>query len=217
MGSSDVPTYTRPCIACASPTTNATATTAVLATSVTTDRHSVPRSHHAVAAITKNTSVNNWGNAGLPGQQATPILQTAIGNTTDSTLAAQLLLGQAGGAANGIATNSGRIGNLTAATSTACGGKPCPVNLFVVNPTVASGGSFVETNDGASFYDALQVELRRRLSHGISLQSSYVWSKSLANGPTNSSSSVSQPTTLRNLGIDKVPSGFDVTAPLSIR
>jgi hypothetical protein len=160
--------------------------------------------------ITKNTTVNNWGNTGLPGQAATPMLQTAIGNTTDSSLAAQLLLGQAGGAANAIATNSGRMANLTAATSTACNGKPCPVNLFVVNPTVASGGSFLETNDGTSFYDALQIEMRRRMSHGISLQSSYVWSKSLANGPTNSNTSVSQPTTLRNLAIDKVPSGFDM-------
>jgi len=160
--------------------------------------------------ITKNTGVNNWGNTGLPGQVSTPLMQTAIGNTTDSTIAGQLLLGQAGGAANGIATNSGRMANLTAATSTACGGKPCPTNLFVVNPTVASGGSFVETNDGSSFYDAFQVEVRRRMSHGVSVQGSYVFGKSLANGPSNSSTSVAQPTTLRNLGIDKVPSGFDI-------
>jgi hypothetical protein len=160
--------------------------------------------------ITKNTGVNNWGNQGLAGQQNVPILQTAIGNTTDSTLAGQLLLGQAGGAANNIATNATRIGNLTKAGSTACNGAPCPVNMFVVNPTVANGGSTVETNDGSSYYDALQIELRRRLSHGITVQGSYVWSKSLANGPTNSSSSGSQPTTLRNLSIDKVPSGFDL-------
>src|SRR5205085_568845 len=59
-------------------------------------------------------------------------------------------------------------------------------------------------------YDALQVEVRRRMSHGLSIQGSYVFGKSLANGPTNSSTSVAQPTTLRNLGIDKVPSGFDI-------
>ena len=58
--------------------------------------------------ITKNTTMNNWGNTGLAGQVATPILQTAIGDTTDTTIA-QLLLGQAGGAANAIATNSGRM------------------------------------------------------------------------------------------------------------
>ena len=120
------------------------------------------------------------------------------------------MLGQAGTAANGIATNSGRMANLTAATSKACNGGPCPVNLFQVNPTVGSGGAFIETNDGSSFYDALQIELRRRMSQGPVVQGSYVWSKSLANGPTNSSTSVAQPTTLRNLGIDKIPSGFDL-------
>jgi Carboxypeptidase regulatory-like domain len=161
--------------------------------------------------ITKNTNVNNWGNTGLAGQASVPMLQTAIGNTTDSSLAAQLLLGQAGGAANAIATNSGRMNNLTAASSTACGGKPCPVNLFVVNPTVAGASANLETNDGSSFYDALQIEMRRRMSHGISVQSSYVFAKSLSNGPSNSSTSGSQPTTLRNLGIDKVPTaGFDI-------
>jgi hypothetical protein len=157
-----------------------------------------------------NTSAsNNWGNQGLPGQVAVPIAQTAIGNTTDATMAGRILTGQAGTAANDIALNSGRMANLTGASSKACNGGPCPVNLFVVNPTVASGGSFVETNDGWSSYDAFQVELTRRLSRGIQFQSSYVWSKSLANGPTNSSTSVSQPTTLRNMSIDKVPSGFD--------
>jgi hypothetical protein len=160
--------------------------------------------------ITRNTSVNNWGNTGLAGQQNTPLMQTAIGNTTDATTAQQLLLGQAGTSANGIATNSGRMANLTGPNSKACSGGPCPVNLFQVNPTVGSGGSFVETNDGSSFYDALQIEMRRRMSHGLMLQASYVFSKSLANTATSSSSSVAQPTTLRNLGIDKVPSGFDM-------
>jgi hypothetical protein len=160
--------------------------------------------------LTATAKGNNWGNQGLPGQQATPLLQTGVGNTTDATIAGYLLLGQAGSAANSIATNLGRMNNLTGPNSKACNGAPCPANLFLVNPTVGSGGSFVETNDGTSYYDALQIELRRRMSHGLSLQGSYVWSKSMANGPTSSSSSVAQPTTLRNLGIDKGPSGFDM-------
>src|SRR5262249_38669394 len=69
--------------------------------------------------ITKNTTVNNWGNQGLAGQQNVPIMQTAIGNTTDATTAQQLLLGQAGGSANGIATNASRMTNLTGANSKA--------------------------------------------------------------------------------------------------
>src|SRR5262249_58582484 len=85
-----------------------------------------------------------------------------------------------------------------------------PGNWFVVNPTVASGGAFIVNNDGSSYYDALQVEVRRRMSHGFGIQGSYAFSKSLANGPTNSSTSSAQPTTLRNLSLDKVPSGFDM-------
>jgi hypothetical protein len=111
------------------------------------------------------------------------------------------MMGQAGSSANSIATNAGRMTNLTNAKY--------PVNMFVVNPTVGYGGAYIITNDGQSYYDALQIELRRRMSHGIALQASYVWSKSLANGPTNSSTSSAQPTTLRNFSIDKVPSGFD--------
>lgn len=50
-----------------------------------------------------------------------------------------------------------------------------PANLFVVNP----GLDDVEVirNGGYSNYHSLVVELRRRLSSGLSLNSSYVWSK----------------------------------------
>jgi hypothetical protein len=121
-----------------------------------------------------------------------------------------LLLGQAGTAASNIATNSGRMTNLTRSASTACNGGPCPINMFVVNPTVAGASTNVETNNGSSYYDALQIELRRRLSSGLSLQTSYVYSKSLANTASSSSTSAFQPTTLRNLGLDKQPSSFDL-------
>src|SRR5262249_26045397 len=55
-----------------------------------------------------------------------------------------------------------------------------------------------------------QIELRRRMSRGLAMQASYVFSKSLANTAVSSSTSVNQPTTLRNLGVDKVPSNFDL-------
>src|SRR5262249_10940182 len=86
-------------------------------------------------------------------------------------------------------------------------------NMFFVNPTVldtASTGAFLVTNDGSTFYDALQFEARRRMTAGLSLQGSYSFSKSLTNAPTNSNTSTSQPNTLRNLSLDKGPSGFDM-------
>jgi hypothetical protein len=155
--------------------------------------------------ITKNTGVTNFGNQGLPGQQAVPILQTALGTTSDTTLASNLMLGQAGAAAQAIANNTTRMANLTKAGY--------PVNMFFVNPTVldtSTTGSFIVTNDGSSYYDALQVEFRRRMSSGVSVQGSYTFSKSLADGATNSSTSSAQPNTLRNLSLDKGPSGFDL-------
>ena len=46
--------------------------------------------------ITKNTNIINFGNTGLAGQVGVPILQTAIGSTSDTTIASNLMLGQAG-------------------------------------------------------------------------------------------------------------------------
>ncbi len=151
--------------------------------------------------ITTQTT-NNFGNQGLPGQRPVPILQTAIGTTTDSTTATQLMMGQAGSTANGIATNSGRMAALTKAGY--------PVNMFQVNPDVGSGGSFVLTNAGASYYHALQVEFRRRLTAGLQVSGSYQFGKSMTNGATASSTDFNTPTTLRNRGLDHVPSGFDI-------
>ncbi len=51
----------------------------------------------------KLTSLN-FGNSGLPGQVAVPILTTALGTSTDQTTATQLSQGQAGATANAIAT-----------------------------------------------------------------------------------------------------------------
>ncbi|HLK65541.1 MAG TPA: carboxypeptidase regulatory-like domain-containing protein [Bryobacteraceae bacterium] len=155
-----------------------------------------------------NATTNNYGNQGLPGQKNIPILQTAIGNTTDTTTATNLMLGAAGTVANSIATNAARMASLTAAGY--------PANFFVVNPTVAGGGSYALTNSGATYYNAGVVEVRRRLSSGIQLQGSYTFAKALGNGATASSSDFSTPTTLRNRGLDKVPEAFDIRNAIKI-
>src|SRR4030095_6662707 len=61
-----------------------------------------------------------------------------------------------------------------------------PANFFVVNPTVGLLGGGIQsvtltTNDTDTWYDALQLELRRRFSGGLLLQMNYTWSKSLTN------------------------------------
>ncbi len=148
--------------------------------------------------------VTNWGNQNLPGQTNLSIINNAYGNTTDTTVANNLWLGQAGTLANSIATNASRFGNLQRANPA------IPANFFLVNPAVLNGGSFLLSNAGSSYYNGGQIELNRRLSYGFQTQLSYVFSKSLANGATSSSSDSSTPTTMRNRSLDRVPSGFDI-------
>jgi hypothetical protein len=143
-----------------------------------------------------NATSTNFSNQGLPGQVNVPILTTAIG-TSDQTTATQLLQGQAGATANAIATNATRMGALTKAGY--------PANLFVANPIFANANLL--TNASSSSYHSGQVEVRRRMSHGLQVQGSYAFSKSLQNA-TNF--------TLRNIGGEKGPTPFDIRNALKV-
>ncbi|MBL8229228.1 MAG: carboxypeptidase regulatory-like domain-containing protein [Bryobacterales bacterium] len=144
----------------------------------------------------------DFGNRGLPGQAPIPILQTALGLSSDTVIANQLLRGEAGAVANGIAFNAPRMTRLTNAGY--------PANLFVANPTVVGGGAFLMTNGGHSTYNAFQAEVRRRLRHGFLLQGSYAFAKAISNMLASSSAVFSQPTTFRNSKLDKGPSPWDI-------
>ncbi|SPE28255.1 conserved hypothetical protein [Candidatus Sulfopaludibacter sp. SbA3] len=146
----------------------------------------------------------NYGNQGLPGQQNLKMIPIALGSTccNDTTTGGYLQLNRFGSFASAIASNVTRMANLTNAGY--------PSNLFVVNPAVTSGGSYLMTNLGASFYDALQVEVQRRLTKGLQMQGSYVWAHSLTNGATANSGDYAEPTTFRDLRLDRGPTGFDL-------
>jgi hypothetical protein len=155
-----------------------------------------------------NPSSNDFGNKGLPGQGAIPILQTALGTTNDLTFATYMTQNLAGSAARAISTNTTRMNRLWSAGY--------PKNMFVVNPSVSGGSTWLVTNNGSSYYNALQIELRRRMSAGLLLQGSYTWSHSLVNGADNSLVAADQPTTLRNLRLDRVPSSFDIRQAIKL-
>ena len=156
----------------------------------------------------------NYGNSGLAGQVAIPIIATAIGNT-DATTLTSIDRSEAGRVANSIATNLTRMNALINNATTAPLVKPKTLadpnnpssnitlsNFFLVNPR-SPGGSWIMTNAGDSNYHALQVELRRRLSKGLLVQGSYVFAKGLTNVYGTSSAAASTPTTLRNFDQDK--------------
>jgi hypothetical protein len=98
-----------------------------------------------------------------------------------------------GSLANTYETNTTDYGRLTAA-----GYRP---NLFVVNPGVS--GANIYENGGISTFHSLQIEVNRRLANGLLVQGSYAFSKNLGNDTT-------QPTTLRNWGLDKGPVNNDI-------
>jgi hypothetical protein len=137
---------------------------------------------------------------GLAGQQSLPMIFTSIASNNDQTTALNIEQGEAGRLANSIATNATRMGRLTAAGY--------PVNLFETNPTLSNGTANVTTNGGNSNYNALQVELRRRMSHGLLAQVTYTLSHSISN-EFNAGNGGAY-TTMRDPGNDKGPSPYDV-------
>jgi hypothetical protein len=173
-----------------------------------------------------NPASNNFGNTGLPGQMAIPIISTALGTTNDITFATAIARGEAGRLAANIASNVTRMNRLIAANLIPFATFQDPnnpaatlklSNYFVVNPLAAlstalptSGNSFIMDNGAGNTYNALQIDLRRRLSNGLLVQGSYVFSKSLTNFFANDSAVFSQPTTLRDFEYDKGPSPFDI-------
>jgi hypothetical protein len=88
------------------------------------------------------------------------------------------------------------------------------LQFLKLNANIAQG--ILYGNTGRSNYDALQLEFRRRFSHGLQAISSYTWSHSIDNasaGSTNNGANVLVP----GLGIDssRGSSDFDVRHTLS--
>ncbi|HEY9502012.1 MAG TPA: hypothetical protein VIR01_10345, partial [Pyrinomonadaceae bacterium] len=84
-----------------------------------------------------------------------------------------------------------------------------PYNHFLVNPG-KRGGSFIVDNSGESTYDALTVEVRRRLSAGLLIQANYTFGKALANTYASSSAVFDQPNTLRDPDLRRGVAPFDI-------
>ena len=183
------------------------------------DEFKIAQENLRLARLANPTS-NNFGfQVGVPGTRPIPIISTALATSNDEAFATTIRRGLAGSLASSIALNNTRMGRLITAqlvpfTTLSDGTKVS--NFFVVNPLAAAGGSYLVTNDGHSTYNALQIELRRRLSKGLLIDGSYTFAKSLSNMFANSSSVFSQPTTLRDLDYDKGPSPFDLRQAFKI-
>ena len=85
-----------------------------------------------------------------------------------------------------------------------------PANFFVVNQG-KRGGSFLIDNNSQTWYDAATIEFRRRLAHGILIQSNYTFGKALGNTYASSSLAFDQPATIRDFHLRRDVSPFDIT------
>lgn len=78
------------------------------------------------------------------------------------------ITGIAGTGTNGL-QNSARAANATAAGLAA--------NFFMANPSISQANANLQQNGGTTRYDAMQLELRRRLTQGLLVQASYNYGK----------------------------------------
>jgi Carboxypeptidase regulatory-like domain len=169
---------------------------------------------NGLAAPTATAPVANFADFGLPGQVALPVFTAAYtgsqtGSQFDSHFQSSAYVplieqGLAGSVANIFQTNLSRYDNIVNAGF--------PANFFVANPlaTQFGAGSFILANGAQSTYNSLQVDFRRRPSHGLQFDVSYVFAKALTNYNANNSVNFAQFTTLRNLNYDKGPAPFDI-------
>jgi hypothetical protein len=171
------------------------------------------------------TFINN----SLPGQAALPIFQAAFaalggqpavtnaqgfGNTT---FIQNLNQGVAGTLANTLATNPTYfcrlVGNkvnscATSATNPFSAAGLFPINLFQANPYLSS--LTYQDSNGDNNYNALQIDVKHRLSRGLSLGANYVWSKALGDLLNETDQAAGyQWYTVRDARLNYGPSPFD--------
>ncbi len=172
----------------------------------------------------------SFANTGLSGQVPLPILSAAFGalgsqpalsssqGFANGTFVTLLQQGQAGNFANRLATSSTFLCRMAGNALQACADRNFtvagvfPANFFQVNPDAAGPGAraFLLSNAANSTYNGLQVELRRRLSKGLFVVAHYTFSRSLTDLFADDSQSTISFTTLRNRGLDKGPSPWDI-------
>jgi hypothetical protein len=87
-----------------------------------------------------------------------------------------------------------------------------PTGATLANPQLSSGWTWISQAD--SVYNALQVDFRKRMSHGLDLRGVYTWAKSMDDGDTLNASGAANAEGLaedaHNLKLDWGRSGFDV-------
>jgi Carboxypeptidase regulatory-like domain/TonB dependent receptor len=113
--------------------------------------------------------------------------------------------------------NAGGFANFINTTTSLGAGVPggllskagLPANFVVVNPQFLN--TYLTSNFSNSNYNSLQVVYNKRFAQGLTLQTSYVFSKALGDDEGDSSTEQAAYRTLRNESLDKRRLSFDRT------
>jgi len=150
--------------------------------------------------------VNNPANAANPANYSSSLFANSTFTTALNPLGASTGAGRCcAGFAGTIASTTNE--SLFNPTRIAAG---IPYNFFVVNPG-KRGGAFLMQNGLQTWYDAFQIEFRRRLTAGLLVQTNYTFSKALANAYASNSDVFDQPGSLRTPNDRKGVTPFDIT------
>ena len=89
-----------------------------------------------------------------------------------------------------------------------------PINFFQVNPFAAGSSTILLSNPGSESYNGLQVQLKHPVGHGLMLMTNYTYSHAFTNRYIGdyftADQAVANYTTLRNPGLNRVPSPYDL-------
>ena len=169
----------------------------------------------------------NFANTGLAGQVGLPIFEAAFAaRGTQGALPANqafgnatfvnaLRNGEAGELAGSLATNQIYLCRLTGGKFSPCATRgyttdgPYAANFFQVNPYLVNGLTVVD-DDGWSKYHALQLQLRRRYTSGLTANVNYTLGKNTGNVWADNATQSGNYFTLRNKSLNDGPAPFDV-------
>ncbi len=183
-----------------------------------------------------NQPICTFANTGLPGQVALPIFDAAFGprgalaaiaagsGYQSTAFITNLQNGEAGALAHTLASNQNYVCRMFGATFSPCARVlpaanapgPYPINFFLLNPyaigTAAQGGGRMNYVDDTGWhsYNGLQVQFRQRLSRGLNWTTNYTLSKSLTNLARDSANNDLDFVTLRDVGLNRRVSPFDI-------
>jgi Carboxypeptidase regulatory-like domain len=173
----------------------------------------------------------SFQNQGLPGQVALPIFDAAFGGTgaalpsnalvtssyTNTQFIPLLQQGQAGALAYQLASTATYLCNMVGGTSfSPCSGYAAgkyPINFFQANPYAAGLPIVLLSDPGSESYNGLQLQVKHPVGRGLMLNANYTYSHAFTNRYIGDYFTADQAvmnfTTLRDRGINRVPSPYD--------